>query len=35
MSASGGGEAPKKGLTGQGSAATDSNKSAPVDQVTK
>ncbi|EUC37078.1 hypothetical protein COCVIDRAFT_34405 [Bipolaris victoriae FI3] len=35
MSASGGGEMPKKGITGQGKAATDSNKPPPVDQVTK
>ena len=35
MSASGGGEAPHKGHTGQGRPATDSNKPAPVDEVTK
>ncbi|EOA82857.1 hypothetical protein ACJQWK_04892 [Exserohilum turcicum] len=35
MSASGGGEAPRKGHTGQGRPATDSNKPAPVDQATK
>ncbi|KAH7401027.1 hypothetical protein DE146DRAFT_654678 [Phaeosphaeria sp. MPI-PUGE-AT-0046c] len=35
MNASGGGDAPKAGHTGQGKGATDSNKAAPVDQVTK
>ena len=35
MNASGGGLAPKTGHTGQGSAASDSNKAAPVDQATK
>jgi hypothetical protein len=35
MNASGAGDTPKAGHTGQGSAATDSNKPAPVDQVTK
>ncbi|EUC50367.1 hypothetical protein COCMIDRAFT_82389 [Bipolaris oryzae ATCC 44560] len=35
MSASGGREMPKKGITGQGKAAADSNKPPPVDQVTK
>ena len=34
MNASGGGDAPKAGHTGQGKGA-DSNKAAPVDQVTK
>lgn len=34
MNASGGGDAPKAGHTGQGKGA-DSNKPAPVDQVTK
>ncbi|EDU51327.1 hypothetical protein PtrSN002B_002545 [Pyrenophora tritici-repentis] len=35
MNASGGGDMPKKGHTGQGAPASDSNKPAPVDQVTK
>lgn len=34
MNASGGGDAPKAGHTGQGKGA-DSNKPAPVDQVAK
>ncbi|KAL5120599.1 hypothetical protein ACEQ8H_001347 [Pleosporales sp. CAS-2024a] len=33
MNASGGGEAPKSGHTGQGRAASDSNKPAPVEQA--
>jgi hypothetical protein len=35
MNASGGGLAPKEGMTGQGAPGADSNKPAPVDQVTK
>ncbi|KAH3938586.1 hypothetical protein HBI56_177040 [Parastagonospora nodorum] len=35
LSGSGGGDAPKAGHTGQGRAASDSNKAAPVDQATK
>jgi hypothetical protein len=35
MNASGAGNAPKEGHTGQGKAAADSNKPAPVDQVTQ
>ncbi|CAO2647768.1 Nn.00g086900.m01.CDS01 [Neocucurbitaria sp. VM-36] len=35
LNASGGGDAPKAGHTGQGKAASDSNKPAPVDQATK
>jgi hypothetical protein len=35
MNASGAGDAPKAGHTGQGKAAADSNKPAPVDQATK
>jgi len=35
MNASGGGDMPKKGHTGQGAPASDSNKPPPVDQVTK
>jgi len=35
MNASGGGDMPKKGHTGQGRPASDSNKPAPVDEATK